>query len=213
MPYPDGIAAQENSLLKCADIPDNILSNKPVPRTIYTSPGRMITNPQVSGDTITIVPRVDTDTVCYQLTTLNVKDDTVTNIAVLPQSLRVSDAVWLEEGFAFCIEDNYDYAKGLGLFGTYQQLGNERYLHVNKVPTSAPISIGSMMFVKSTKNIVGTNIASGSSIIVPTPPDCVSYGDILAGSGLQNRLVTYTTVTSRIGQERGVCRVRIFDQL
>jgi hypothetical protein len=209
MPDPQGSASQEDSLLKCADI--SVKSSNYEARTIYNSPGRMITIPQVSGNTLTIVPRVAADAIYYQLTALSIADDSVLNAAVLPQSLRVSDAIWLGEGFAFCIENNYDYAKGLALFGTYQQLADEQYIYINKMPTSPPVLLSSKLYVKSTKNIVGLDTAGSRAFIVATPAECVSYGDILAGAGLQNRLVTYTTVTSKLGQERGVCKVRVFD--
>jgi hypothetical protein len=213
MPAATGPANTQDSYLRCAEFTGQVFGEKPTAQTIYTSHGRMIVGPQVSGDTITIVPRVDTDAVYYQLTTLNTNDDTVRNIALLPPSLRVTDAVWLGEGFAFGIEGNYDYAKGLAYFGTYYQLGNGQYLYVNKVPTSTPVAMKSLLYVKSTKNVIGLDTAFGNAVIIPTPENCVSYGDILAAGGTQDRLVVFTTVTSRIGQERGMCRVRVLDAL
>ncbi|MDR3136051.1 MAG: hypothetical protein LBU07_01245 [Coriobacteriales bacterium] len=211
MPDPTGLASQEDSLLRCALLNPQQPGAKPEPRTIYTSHGRMITNPQVSGDVLTIVPRADADSVYYQLTALGINDDVVRNVAILPPSLRVSDAVWLDEGFAFCIEANYDYAQGLAYAGTYWQRAHDQFLYINKAPSSAPLVLGALLYVKSTKNIIGLDATHGTALIVPTPENSVSYGDILASCGQQDRLVVYTTVTSRLGQERGSCQVRVFE--
>ncbi|MDR1089354.1 MAG: hypothetical protein LBL23_08835 [Coriobacteriales bacterium] len=211
MPDPNGPASSEDSYLKAAEFSSVKPGAGAEPWTVYTSHGRMITNPLVSGELLTFVPRVDTDAVYYQLTTLDTATDAVQNIAILPPSLRVSDAVWLETGFAFGIEGNYDYADGLSLFGSYQQLGDGQYLYINKAPVSALVQIKQHSFVKSTKNVLGLDADAGTAIIVDTPQDCVAYGDILAGAGVQNRLVLYTTVTARVGKEKGVCRVRVFD--
>ena len=211
MPDPTGTASTEDSYLKAVDFSKSSQATGIEPQIVYTSHGRMITTPIVSGDMLTFVPRVDTGSVYYQLTTMDMRNDEIKNISILPPSVRVSDAVWLESGFAFGIEANYDYALGLSLFGTYLQLGNGQYLYVNKVPTSASLRMKSLTYVKSTKNVLGLDPQSGTAVIVGTLQDCVDYGDVLAGAGLQDRLVVFTTVTSRIGLELGRCQVRVFD--
>jgi hypothetical protein len=211
MPDPAGPASTSDSYLMAAELKGQKQGDKLESKIVYTSHGRMITTPLVSGDVLTLVPRVDTDLVYYQLTTIDVKTDAVQNIAILPPSVRVSDAVWLTDGFSFGIEGNYDYAKGLSLFGTYLQLGDGKYLYINKAPTSATMRMKSLTYVKSTKNVLGLDPKQGNVVVVDTPQDCIDYGDILAGVGSQNRLVLYTTVTPRIGQLRGECRVRVFD--
>ncbi|MCL2807226.1 MAG: hypothetical protein FWD27_03550 [Coriobacteriia bacterium] len=213
MPDAAGPAATEDSYLKAVELNAVATQASVEPKIVYTSHGRMIATPLVSGDLITFVPRVDTDAVYYQLTTMDIATDTVQNIAILPPSLRVSDAVWLGDGFAFGIEGNYDYAKGLSLFGTYLQLGDGQFLYTNKAPTSAAMRMESLTFVKSTKNVLGLDPANDSVAIVRFMQDCVAYGDIMAGVGEQNRLVIYTTVTSRMGLEKGRCRVRVFDAI
>lgn len=212
MPDPNGPASSNDSYLKAVELGAGGGASAE-PRTVYTSHGRMITTPLVSGGVLTIVPRVDTELVQYQLTTLDLKTDAVRTIGILPPSLRVTDAVWLQDGFAFSIEGNYDYAQGLSKFGTYKQLGNGQYLYVNKAPVSAVAQIGSLTFVKSTKNVLGLDQAQGNVAILGTLQDCIDYGDLLAGVGEQKRLVVYTTVISRIGQERGDCYVRVFELL
>lgn len=213
MPDPNGPASSEDSYLKAAEFVTGSTGVSAKPQVIYTSHGRMITNPLVSGDVLTIVPRVTTDSVYYQLTTLDIMTNQVLNVSILPPSLRVSDAVWLGDGFAFGIEGNYDYARGLAFAGTYRQLGDGQYLYVNKPPVSPPLLMNSLTYVKSTKNVIGLDTATGTAVIIDTPKDCVDYGDVLAGVGRQDRLVLYTTVTSKKGQDAGVCHVRVFDHL
>ena len=215
MPDPDGPASSEDSYLKAVTFASGKAGATATPEQsiVFTSHGRMITNPTVSGGTLTIVPRVDTDGVYYQLTAIDIESDEVRNISILPPSLRVANAVWLEEGFAFGIEGNYDYAKGLSLFGTYQQMKNEQFLYINKVPAFPAVQMNALTYIKSTKNVIGLDTDTGTAVIVGTPKDCVSYGDILAGTGVQNRLVTYTTIVSRVVQNSGICHVRVFDYL
>ena len=213
MPDPNGPASSEDSYLKAVELTGRRAGETVEPRVVYTSHGRMISSPTVSGNVLTIVPRVDFDTVYYQLTALDIVSDEVKDIAILPPSLRVANAVWLDSGFVFGIEGNYDYAEGLSLFGTYQQLEEGQYLYVNKAPVSAAVQVNGFMYVKSTKNILGLDASRGNALVVDTPRDCVSYGDILAGSGTQNRLVVYTTVVSRIGQQSRACKVRVLDPL
>ena len=213
MPDPHGPASSEDSYLKSVEFTNVKASRNAVVKVVYTSHGRLITNPVVSGDVLTFVPRVDTDGVYYQLTTLDIRSDAVKNIAILPPSVRVSDAVWLKNGFAFGIEANYEHAAGISLFGSYQQLGNGRFLYINKMPASAVVEMNRLTYVKSTKNVLALDTDRRAVAIVDTPLDCVTYGDILAGAGKQNRLVLYTTVQSRIGQDRGICRVRVLDHL
>lgn len=210
MPDPNGPASSEDSYLKAAEISKG---KEPQAKTVYTSHGRMITTPVVSGDVLAFVPRVDTDMVYYQLTTMNITSDEVLNISILPQSLRVANAAWLEHGFAFGIEGNYDYANGLSFFGTYEQLEEGKYLYVNKAPVSAPVSMGKTTYVKSTKNVLGIKADQGEVAIVDTIQDCVSYGDNLAGAGTQKRLVLYTTLNPKTGQSTGTCMLRVFDSL
>ena len=211
MPDPNGEAYAEDSYLKAANFGARRQGSLAEVVTVYTSHGRMITTPAVSGDILTFVPRVDTDAVFYQLTALDIKTDTVKNIAILPPSLRVSDAVWLDDGFAFGIEGNYNYAKGLALFGTYQQLSNGEYLYINKAPVSAALQMNGFTYIKSTKSVLGIDVEGDNVVVIDTLKDCVNYGDIMAGEGKQNRLVIYTTVMSKAGNQTGACTVRVFD--
>ena len=207
MPDANGPAYLEDSFLKAARVTGNIASNQ---RVVYTSHGRMITNPQASGGVITIVPRVDTDTVRYQLTALDANTDQIIAVSILPSGLRVSDCVYVAGSFTFCIESNYTFAEGLRYYGTYEDLGNEQFFHANRVPASPAVFANNCLMIKSTTNIVGFHIAREYSFILDKPNDCADYGDLLAGCGAQNQLVVYTTIVNKTDAEKNTTQVRIY---
>jgi hypothetical protein len=209
MPNAAGPASTEDSYLRYATVG---AGEAPVTnRSVYVSHGRMITNPEVSGDTLTIVPRVDTGNIYYQITALDIAGDRTTAVSILPQSMRVSDAVHLPTGFSFCTENNYGYAAGLAYFGTYYQLASDRYLHVSRQPAGAPVFFNNCLVVKSTKNIVGMDTDKNRFFILDTIPGCADHGDILAACGIQDRLVAYTTAPSAADPATPVVVVRVFD--
>jgi hypothetical protein len=191
------------------------------PYTVLASHGRMITNPLVTNGIVTFVPRVDTSNVYYQLTALNCSNDKAVDFQILPRPLRVTDALYLGSGFLFCIEDTYEYedVKGIFQFGTYLQLDQETFLHVNRPPTCAAVRLGDCLIVKSTASIVGIDLVKRATFVVDLPPLCSAFGEALAGWGNQEKVVTYS-VRMGEGEERdegdegaqgaGATLVRIF---
>ena len=206
MPDPMGPANQEDSYLKTANV------TEPQPQVIYTSHGRMITNPVATEGILTFVPRVDTTNVYYQLTALETSDDSVVAVNILPQALRVTDAIYMSGSFTFCTESNYDYAGGLAYFGTYRDLGDGSYLHVNKMPTSAAVQWKQHLILKSTRNIVGLDTANKKFFVFDALAESADYGDILAAWGIQDNVVIYTTVGSKSGLSTGTTRLRVFGE-
>jgi hypothetical protein len=196
MPLATGPANQEDSFLRAlAFSPTGSLQGEDgvrpgEPYTVLTSHGRMLTNPLVTEGVVTFVPRVDTANIYYQLTALNCADDRSVDFRVLPQSLRVSHALYVGGAFSFCIEDNYDYAGGISRFGTYQELADGRYLHVSRQPLCPVVRLGDWLIVKSTVNIVGFDSAQQRYFVVDAPPQCPDFGEVLVGCGTQERFVT-----------------------
>jgi len=207
MPNPSGSAQYADSYLKAAN------AGVGDAKIVHTSHGRMITTPLVNQDTLTFAPRVDTKNVYYELTALRVRDDRlITAPLVMPQSVRVLDAIYLDKTFCFSIENNYSYAGGLGVFGTYWQLDKEsegRWLHLYRKPTAAPVLLSGRLVIKSTTRVIAIDAENESYCSIPTLPDSADYGDILAGWGNQQRLVLYSNVSSSSArsQARGVLRI------
>ncbi|MDR3316204.1 MAG: hypothetical protein LBS98_06995 [Coriobacteriales bacterium] len=210
MPNPDGPANQEDSYLKTARVS---LSGMYKPSIVHTSHGRMITNPLISDGIVTIVPRVSTTNVYYQLTAISVETDKTLSVSILPQSLRVNDAIFSDGRFAFGIEGNYDYAEGLNIFGTYFDIGDDSWLHVSRMPVSAPLFWNGCLIVKSTVNIIGFDTVNRRFFVIDTVADCADYGDVLVGWGAQDKIVSYTMIPARQGSRGGSTVLRVFGRL
>ena len=230
MPLATGSASQQDSLLRAVSgkvaagsvhvagssqdtgSGQGVDNGQGVPYTILTSHGRMITNPLVSSNVITVVPRVDTGNVYYQLTALDCDKDSSVAFQVLPQSLKVSDAVYLKDGFAFSIEDNYDYAGGLANSGIYQQLADGNYLHVSKPPTNAMVQCGDSLLVKSTNSIIGIDAANKKLFIISPPELCSDFGEALIGGGALERFATCSVRMQPAGGDAEATVIRVFGQ-
>jgi hypothetical protein len=216
MPVATGAASMENSLLKALgsftrDGESNQGSvGQDDPYTVLTSHGRMITNPLVTEGVITLVPRVDTANVYYQLTALDCSDDRSVDFQVLPQSLRVSEAVYMREAFSFVIEGNYDYAEGLSHFGTYRALEDGTYLHVGRPPFGPAIYFKGCLIVKSTLSVVGFDPVGKKSFVIEAPPRCSDFGEAPVGWGVQDRVVTTSLRLAEHGGGAEATMVRVF---
>jgi hypothetical protein len=180
------------------------------PYTVLASHGRMITNPLITEGVITCVPRVDTGNIYYQLTALNCADDSPRDFTVLPQSLKVSDALYVGGAFSFCIEGNYDYAGGISRFGTYYPLDGATWLHVSRAPVAAPVRLGDCLILKSAINIVGIDLARRKVFVLEAPSGCTEAGEMPAGYGLQDKLITCSLRIDDKTSGAGVLLLRVF---
>ena len=210
MPLPSGKANLEDSYLRAIAGSQDFSAGKAYPYTVLTSHGRMITNPIVTDGIITVVPRVDTTNVYYQITALNCSNDKLAGTLILPQSLRVSDAVFIDKLFTFSIDDNYKHADGLKNFGTYQQLSDGNYLRVSKPPTNAMVHFGDCLVIKSTNSIIGIDSVARKLFIIRTPPRCADYGEALIGSGKQDNIVTCSVRMKQGGRGAEAVLIRVF---
>jgi hypothetical protein len=209
MPNPSGPANYEDSLLKAA-----VYGSKS-PYVVFTSHGRMITHPLITQGYLTFSPRVDTTNIYYQLTAMDITTDKLVKGVVLPQSVRALDAIFLGEHLSFSIENNYSYAGGIGLYGTYLQLpsqsttATDRWLHLYRKPSAPPVLLAGHLVVKSATRVILIDTEAQTYCSIAPLADCADYGDILAGWGARDRLAIYTNVrsTSALSQARGILRV------
>ena len=206
MPFEEGSASDTDSLLKTATV------SQKTPDVVYTSQGRMVASPQATDGIVTIVPRVDGKR-RYQMTAL--KDDTFEVIAaqVLPSSMRVNDAIYLDGSFIFGIEQSYDFGGGISSFGTYAAMEGGKYLRFNRTPMDTPCKCGKYLVIKSTKSAVGLDLSTQSYFAIPTVPDCENYGDFLLSTGTVKRIVVYTSVPEGDGSGDGIVKVRAYAPL
>jgi len=208
MPNPEGTAQYEDSYLKA------MIYKQRQPWVVYTSHGRIITTPLISQETLTFSPRVDTKNVYYQLTALNTNNDKIINYSIMPQSMRIHEALYLFDRFVFSLENNYSYAAGLGYYGTYMPMSDGlHWLHLSRKPSAAPILLGGRLVLKSSTRVIGIDPEAQTYYSIPTLADAADYGDVLAGWGMQERLVVYCNVKGSgiLSDTHGV--VRVFEQV
>ena len=203
MPYEEGSASDTDSLLKAATVAQK------TPDVVYTSQGRMVASPQATDGIITIVPRVDGKR-RYQMTALKEGDGEVVAAQILPSSMRVNDAIYMDGSFIFGIEQSYDFGGGISSFGTYAEIGDGNFLRFNRTPMDTPCKCGKYLVIKSTKNAVGLDLSTQSYFAIPTVADCESYGDFLLSTGQSKRIVTYTSVPKGDGSGDGIVKVRAY---
>ena len=213
MPMATGKAYQEDSYLRTIPHNRDISNGQAEIRTALISHGRMITNPLITEGIVTVVPRVDTTNIYYQLTALNYTDDKEVAYEVLPQSVRVSDAVYLKGGFSFSIENKYKHAGGISNVGTYRQLADGNYLYVSKPPTNAIVNLGDCLVVKSTSSIIGINPVKNELFILRPPQNCSDFGEALVGWGVMNRIILYSVRMKEAGRGADTGVIRVFDKI
>jgi len=212
MPMATGAAYQEDSYLRTLAADQDFVTGPAETRNVFISHGRMITNPCITEGIITLVPRVDTSNIYYQLTALRCADDKVVTYQALPQSYRVSDAVYMKQGFAFGVEYNYTDLGGLSNAGIYHQLPDGNYLYVSKPPTNAIAYFDDHLIVKSTSSVIGIDPIQRQLFIIRPPRHCGDFGEFLIGSGILNRIVLSSARMREDGKGPETAIIRIFDK-
>jgi hypothetical protein len=214
MPLAAGAANLEDSYLRAFELGQDGSFGQGEPYTVLTSHGRMITNPLVSEGIVTFVPRVDTGNIYYQLTALNCSDDKVVDFKVLPQSLRVTEALYMGGAFFFSIENNYgEYAGGLSQFGTYQDLGDGSCLRMGRPPLGPLVRFGDCLVVKSIASIVGIDPARRAFFVIDASPRSADFAESLVGWGVQDRIITVSVRLAESGSSMEATVVRVFDKV
>ena len=207
MPNENGDATDSDSYLKVASF------SAPNPEVVFTSHGRMITNPQATDGIVTIVPRAETKSARYQMTAIDAATGEVLAAQILPSTMRVLDAIYLNGSFVFGVERSYNFEGGISLFGTYSAMDDGHYLRFNRVPMDTPAICDRFLVIKSTKSVVGVDMNERSYFAIDTVDGCESYGDFLLSTGTSSRIVTYTSVPAGDGSGNGLVRVRVFSVL
>ncbi len=205
MPYEDGSASDSDSYLKKASL------DSTTPQIVFTSQGRMITNPQATGGYVTIVPRANTSSTRYNMTAIDAVSDEVVATQLLPGSMRANTAIYMDGNFIFGIEQNYNYDGGISRFGTYAPIGDGRYVRFNRTPMQTPAKCGKYLIIKSTSSVVGLDLDEQSYFAIPLVSGYGSYGDFLLSTGECERVSVYTQLPATDGSGDGVVRVRSFE--
>lgn len=87
---------------------------------MITSEGRFNGGLSVSGQVLTAMPRAKASSgVYYELTAIAAGSGSVVASQVMPHSFRPSNAIYMNNAFAFTIPASYDYGGGIANVGTY----------------------------------------------------------------------------------------------
>jgi hypothetical protein len=204
LPYESGTKSSEDSYLMCVSLGSADAT------IVYTSSGRMITNPQATDGIVSFVPRVSTSGIYYQLSAINASTHELIAAEILPKTLKVNDALYLDGKFIFGIEQTYTTGAGLANYGTYRAIDGSNYMRLNKTPSDTPALMGDFIYIKSSRGIVGVEPTSREYFVIDVISGCADYGDYLATTGTSDRIVTFTTIATGDGSGNGVTRVRVF---
>lgn len=224
LPRLDGERSKEDSKLKRAPFGSSEAE------TICVSEGRMCTPVCATTEGVVVTPRAQTSGTYYQLTYIG-GNGNVLDTLVLPSSMRPLEASYGENGFSFAFDAIYNYGGGIANLGTYTPAspvdaagedptgvagatayGKGAWFRFPRTPVCAPAWCGKWFMVKSTTAVCGVDFENRRYFALETKSGCDDYGDYLASTGTQNRVVTYTNIdhTTLEGETQKCCLVRVW---
>ena len=186
---------------------------------VLSSRGRMCTPVYASDDEITVTPRAQTSGVYYQLTVINANTHEIKETMVLPQSMKPLEAGYGETGFMFSFEGIYSYGDGIANLGTYAPKTDARganysaapWFHFARTPSAPPCWCGNYLMVKSTRSVVGVDLASDTYFLLNSISGSDTYGDYLASTGSRKRILVFSNVNDNAtSSSNKYCCARIF---
>lgn len=166
-------------------------------RSVVESPGRFATGPEVSGDTVTMTPRVHADKgVYYGICAYSLDDDmkTLVDQLVLPQNVSPLMAVRIGEKFAFSIEASYDSGGLLGNMGTYIGSGKGPFVVLPREPAAEVAGKEGLYIIKNRSSYFVINTEKENYATLESMDRSMDYGDFPARDGLCDSFVSFATV-------------------
>ena len=186
---------------------------------VLSSQGRMCTPVYASDDEITVTPRAQASGVYYQLTVINANTHEIKETMVLPQSMKPLEAGYGETGFMFSFEGIYSYGDGIANLGTYAPKTDARganysaapWFHFARTPSAPPCWCGNYLMVKSTRSVVGVDLASDTYFLLNSISGSDTYGDYLSSTGSRKRILVFSNVNDNAtSSSNKYCCARIF---
>ncbi|MFZ2757236.1 MAG: Tat pathway signal protein [Atopobiaceae bacterium] len=183
-------------------------------KQVIDSPGRFATDPVISGDTITVTPRVrPTQGTYYGITAYLTKDDCSTQVdqLVLPVSVKPFHAVRIGGKFAFSVEANYSTGGLLAGMGSYVGTSSGKFLTLPREPFAGITGKEGLYIIKSRASYFVVDADNQQYYILAAVDHALDYGDYPARVGECSYFVTYaTTKNASTGYPVSVS-VRTFD--
>lgn len=162
---------------------------------IITSHGRFNGGLAVSGQVLTAMPRADSSRgVYYQLTAIANGSGNPVATQVLPHSFKPSNAIYMNNAFAFTIPASYDYGGGIADVGTYYPIAGNMWLRLARQSLTPPGICNGWLFAKSSSRTVFINTSEQQYFVVNAPDGCEDYGDYSVCTGEVSRIYNYSTV-------------------
>lgn len=162
---------------------------------LITSHGRFNGGLSVSGQVLTAMPRADSaSSVYYQLTAISAGSGTPIATQVLPHSYRPSNAIYMNNAFAFTIPASYDYGGGIANVGTYYPIAGSLWLRLTRQSLTPPGICNGWLFAKSSSRTVFIDTVEQQYFVVNAPDGCEDFGDYSVCTGEVPRVYNYATV-------------------
>lgn len=166
---------------------------------VVESPGRFATAPELSGDTVTLCPRVRADQgVFYGITAYSIASDLeeVVDQLVLPQTVVPMRAVRIGEKFVFSIEASYSSGGLLGTMGTYIGTNEGKFVVLSREPYAEVAGTDGVYVIKSRSSYFVVDTKNEQYAVLAAANRSVDYGDSPARDGECETFVTFGTVKS-----------------
>lgn len=170
---------------------------------VITSEGRFNGGLSVSGQILTAMPRAKASSgVYYELTAISAGSGSIIASQVMPHSFRPSNAIYMNNAFAFTIPASYDYGGGIANVGTYYPMAGSSWLRLARQSLTPPGICNGWLFAKSSSRTVFIDTNNQQYFVVNAPDGCTDYGDYSVCTGEVSRVFNYATVNKYTGTER-----------
>lgn len=162
---------------------------------MLVSHGRFNGGLSVSGQILTAMPRADSSSgVYYELTAVAAGSGSVVATQIMPHSFRPSNAIYMNNAFAFTIPASYDYGGGIANVGTYYPIAGNLWLRLARQSLTPPGICNDWLFAKSSSRTVFIDAAEQHYFVVNAPDGCEDYGDYSVCTGEVSTVFNYSTV-------------------
>lgn len=181
-------------------------------RAVLESPGRFATDPTVSGGTLTLTPRVNSEQgVYYGITSYSLSNlSQQTDQLVLPTTVKPMCAVRIGDKFAFSIEANYNSGGLLGTMGTYIGGSDGHFVALAREPFAEVSGKDGLYFIKSSTSYFVVNTKDRSYQVLTAENRSVDYGEYPASVGECSLFTTFATVKHESTGQPTSVTVRVF---
>ena len=212
IPDPNGEFAKEKAELRALHFGQS--SYETVLESLHAFGCRIVSVPEG----VVCAPRMNTSTLYYQLTKVNASDFSVADELVLPQRMTPCNLGYGKSGFAFALDNIYNYGDGISNLGTYTPMAPVTPYHYSdlpwfrfgRTPSATPAWNGDWFVVKSARAICGTHFASRTFFMIDIPNNTDTYGEYLVSAGTCKTIVGLSQITTTVEGEHDHALMRIF---